>query len=153
MQTLQIINANIWETDAYFLLRIILIIAFTVIWHNWHYELQSVSGVGNSYQMHLTLLGANRSLCLNRLCHIPLSDRRKSHNIYYSNYDASKIFSKAKRPSLLHSLDQLYATSYDEYSVAFVPLHHCTNKMIWINKLAKVAPTLFFGVHRLRHLE
>ena len=56
---------------------------------------------------------------------VPLCDRRISHITYYSNYDAAKKFHKADRHSQLHILGRPYAASYDEYSVAFVLVHHC----------------------------
>jgi hypothetical protein len=127
------------KTDAYFVLHIILIISVIItISHN---KLQSVSAWSN-YQVHPTPLGAKRSLWLNRLDHLPLSDRTRLYNTYYSYFDAAKNFHNAERPSLLHSLGRVYAASYGEYSVASVSLHHCAKLVIWINILSQFSPTL-----------
>jgi len=65
----------------------------------------------------------------------------------YTNFDAAKIFDKTDRPSVLRSLDRLYAASCDEYSVVFVSLQYYAKKIILMSKLSQVATTLFFGIH------
>ena len=108
------------KIDPHFVLHIIFVISVTIISQNLHNQLQSVSVIHINYQVHRTPPRDNTSLRLNRLGHLPLSEKITSHNTYYSIYDAAKIFDEADRPSPLRSLGRPYAPSYDEYSVAFV---------------------------------
>jgi hypothetical protein len=78
------------KIDAYFVLHIILIISVTIISHNWHKYLISVSVTGSNHQVHRTPRGANASVWLNRLGQLPLSDRKISHYTYYSNTEEIK---------------------------------------------------------------
>jgi len=116
------------KIDTRFIFNIIT--SVTIISHNLQNFLQPVLDTCSNYQVRKTQLAANTSLWVIRLGHLPLSERRRFRNIYHSNFDAAKIFHKAERPSLLHSLNRTYTASYDEYTVACVSLHHCVTEMI-----------------------